>query len=228
MKFMKFSVIFLFLLSLAVLGVAAMVFMDKKAEESLRIKTEGELDVQRSENKKLTLAYDQLNQEKQALEKQLEEGTIRAQGLFKDLQGEKTNRAKSEEDLSKVREDYQKLSQELEILQQKYSDLEQGFQPLESAPERLRTEVELPPVVVSSEPRQKGKVLVVNRDFNFIVVDMGYQDKLDKGAFLALTRGGKPVARVQADKIYDQFSACTITEESKSNPIQEGDLVAKS
>jgi len=229
MKLLKISIAVLFLFSLAVLGVASVVFMGKKAEETLRLKAEDQLDTQRSENKKLTLAYDQLNQQKQQIEKQLEEEKTRAQGIFKDLQSERSNRSKAEEDLNKVREDYQKLSQELEILQQKYQDLEtQGFQPLETAPGKLKTEVELPPVVVSSEPRQKGKVLVVNRDFNFIVADLGYQDKLEKGSSLSLTRNGKPVARVQAEKVYDQFSACTIIEESKSNPILEGDLVTKS
>lgn len=217
--------------------MAFFVFMEKQAEEAHRIQVEGELSVQKAENKKLNLAYGQLTQSKKELEKILQEEKKRAKEILKALETEKKGRSRAEKDLkqnseylNKMKLEYQQLSQELEVLQQKLQDLGLGSPvPLsKKTPMKLTTEVEIPPVVVEAGTQQPGQVLVVNRDFNFIVVDRGSQEGLAKGEFLFIARGGKPVARVQVEKVYDHFSACGIVEEAKTRRIMEGDSVSKS
>mgnify|MGYP001605391671 CR=1 FL=1 len=221
MKFVKISIVLITLLSLAVLGIAVYVFIGKKNEELRRIHSEEQLDTQKSENKKMALAYDQLTRTKREIEKTLQAA----------VNQEKDARVTTEKDLTQLRLDYKKISQEMDVLQQKYQDLRtqsEFEQPQGGTPEKLQAEIELPPVVVQSNPKDKGKILVVNRDFNFVVVDLGFRDQLHKGEFLALSRNNKPIGRLQAEKVYDQFAACGILEESKALPIQEGDLVIKS
>jgi predicted RNase H-like nuclease (RuvC/YqgF family) len=235
MKPVKFFIVFLFILSFILLGFAVTVFLGKRSEELRRIQTEEQLDIQKSENKKLSLAYEELGGQNQKLageikqaEEKLTAERTRAEEMVKALDQEKTGKGRLEEAFNQLKTDYQKLSQELEIMQQKYQDSSSRIATGTNAPQPLKTEIELPPVIVRSGAPGTGKVLVLNRDFNFIVVDMGVQEGLAKGEFLFVTRASKPVARVQAEKVYDHFSACAIVEESKTSSLREGDSVSKS
>lgn len=78
------------------------------------------------------------------------------------------------------------------------------------------------PPVVDQRPNQ---VLSVNRKFNFVVVNMGLRGRLKIGDTLRVEQNGKLIGRVQVEKLYENFSACTILEEIKPAQIQEGDLV---
>ncbi|MBI4115078.1 MAG: hypothetical protein HY447_00725, partial [Candidatus Omnitrophica bacterium] len=78
------------------------------------------------------------------------------------------------------------------------------------------------PPVVDQRPTQ---VLSVNRQFNFVVVNMGLRDRLKIGDQLRIEENGKLIGRVQVEKLYENFSACTILEEIKPAKIQEGNLV---
>jgi len=69
------------------------------------------------------------------------------------------------------------------------------------------------------------QVLSVNRQFKFVVVNVGIRGNLKVGAVLRVEQGGKLIGRVQVEKLYENFSACNIIEESKTNQIKEGDLV---
>jgi len=235
MKGWKILILILFLLSIALLGSAVYVFMEKQAEEARRIQVEGELSTQRSDNKKLSLAYDQLTQSKQELERVLAEEKKRSKEILKTLENEKKNHTRTSGDLkktndhlNKIKLEYQLLSQELEVLRQKLTDMGAGSPiALSKKAPKLTTEIEIPPVVVQASPSEPGQVLVVNRDFNFIVIDRGAQHGIAKGEFMFIVRDGKPAARVQVEKVYDHFSAAGIVEESKSNRIHEGDSVTK-
>ncbi len=79
-----------------------------------------------------------------------------------------------------------------------------------------------PAAVVDNRPKQ---VLSVNRKFNFAVVNVGQRDKLKVGDVLVIEQNGKVAGRIQVEKLYENFSACTILEETKPSAIQEGDLV---
>jgi cell shape-determining protein MreC len=239
MKAVKVLIVLLFI-TVLVLGAASVwVFMEKRAETLKRIQAENDLSFQRSENKKLNLAYEQLTQaketlearleqEKKTLEEKLTQESAKSEEMGNALDGEKKKRAAAEGELEKTKADYQKLTQELEMLGRQYQDLRQtaGVSGT-GAPPAMSAEVELPSIVVQPHRTEPPKVLVLNRDFNFVVIDQGSSEGLAKGQFLALSRDGTPVSKIQAEKVYDGFSACAIIEESKSNPIREGDLVAK-
>ncbi|HOW59750.1 MAG TPA: hypothetical protein PLO78_08530 [Candidatus Omnitrophota bacterium] len=72
-----------------------------------------------------------------------------------------------------------------------------------------------------------AKVLTVNRKFNFVVVNMGLQDGIKMGDQLKVVKGGKEVATLQAEKLYDKFSAATIIQEDSKEQVVEGDEIRK-
>lgn len=236
MKILKAFVVVLFVLSAGLLGFAVVVFMGKQAEKTRRVQVENDLDTQKSENTKLTLAYSQIAEARKELEKALETEKKRAVTIQSTLEQEKKGRSEAEQEFRKTQEElnnmkleYQGLTQELEILQQKLKDLRGGsLESLRQAPGKDAAEVEIPPVVVTAGASDAAEVLVVNREFNFVVVDKGSSEGLTKGELLTVSHGGKAIARIQVEKVYDHFSACAILEENKSPGVQEGDLVKKS
>lgn len=72
------------------------------------------------------------------------------------------------------------------------------------------------------------RVMTINRKFNFVVVNAGLKDDLRMGDRLNVQRGNESIARVEVEKIYEDFSAATIVNEKKNFEIQEGDAIVLS
>lgn len=98
--------------------------------------------------------------------------------------------------------------------------------PIKGRKEAKKPAEPLPPVPAAPAGDQRPtQVLSVNRQFNFVVVNMGIQDRVKMGDTLRVEQGGKLIGRVTIEKLYENFSACTITEEISPHKIEEGDLV---
>ncbi|HTL47440.1 MAG TPA: hypothetical protein VL688_05195 [Verrucomicrobiae bacterium] len=82
----------------------------------------------------------------------------------------------------------------------------------------------------AEEPKAKAgpQVMTVNRNFNFVVLNIGIRDSVKLGERMAVQQKGKDVATVEVEKLYDNFSAATIVEERAKAQIQEGDAVVRS
>lgn len=79
--------------------------------------------------------------------------------------------------------------------------------------------------VPADEDPRPSQVLTVNRQYKFVVVNLGLRDKLKIGDKLRVEQAGKLAGRVQVDKLYENFSSCTILEENAPAEIKEGDMV---
>jgi chromosome segregation ATPase len=102
-----------------------------------------------------------------------------------------------------------------------------------SVPE-AKESVELPPIIVrpqsALEPMpsrdvvsQKGEVLLVNRENNFVIVNLGEDSGIKVGDILTVYRQDSAVAVLEAIQIRKNFSACDIKQES--SPVKVGDRV---
>jgi myosin heavy subunit len=81
------------------------------------------------------------------------------------------------------------------------------------------------PVATATEAA--GKVLTVNRKFNFVVVNQGLQDGLKMGDKLKVLKQGQDVATIQIEKLYEKFSAATLLEEDPKQQVVEGDEIRR-
>ena len=96
-----------------------------------------------------------------------------------------------------------------------------------------KSEVELQPIVVHAQPSGaprssaavlvEGKVLAVNRENNFVVIDVGEEQGIQVGDIYQVFRGGEAVATVEAIQLRKNIAACDIREQI--NPIGIGDIV---
>jgi len=78
--------------------------------------------------------------------------------------------------------------------------------------------VDLPPIVVSPKPHSdnvlfsslKGKVINVNKRYNFVVVDLGRQMGVKEGMVFSVFRGNRPIGKIEVIRLRDKIAACDI------------------
>ena len=81
--------------------------------------------------------------------------------------------------------------------------------------------------VVTTPAEASGKVLTVNRKFNFVVINQGLQDGLKMGDKLKILKQGHESATIQVEKLYDKFSAATLLDEDPKQQVVEGDEIRR-
>jgi chromosome segregation ATPase len=104
------------------------------------------------------------------------------------------------------------------------------------APEarQKKESVELPPIVVrpASETSQQqematsgGKILAINKDSNFVIIDAGEDAGIKVGDVFQVYRGDRSVATIEVIQTRKNISACDIKKES--SPINIGDVITR-
>lgn len=94
-----------------------------------------------------------------------------------------------------------------------------------------RLEVELArylsdPNIVKQMPRGlSGKVVAVNSEWNFVVLDIGSRDGLVKDAHMLVHRSDELVGKVRIMQASDHWAIADIERDWQLSPIQEGDRV---
>lgn len=93
--------------------------------------------------------------------------------------------------------------------------------------------IELPPIVVrpveTTQPQQEvtsvstAKVLAVNRENNFVIIDLGEESGIKAGDSFQVYRDGSQIATIKVIQLRKSISACDITNETTA--IKVGDTV---
>ncbi len=276
MKFTKFAIVLVFILSVCALVLTAFLSTVRQNEKEKRlalqsIKTELEEKVKTLGNEKSELDKQITDMKAQLADKEKELATardlntkVRAELDGKDKQLE--DGKKSVEELQRAIQISQDRNHELEdtlgnlektlndvkkseaselptVPTASASDPKSGFtiqqaaptkanqvQPKTAAPE-AKKESPAPPAANApraAESLQAGKVLLVNRKFNFIVINMGVKQGIKVGDGFLVTADKDKVARVEVEKLYDDFAAAKIVEQfGDKSLLKEGNLAAR-
>ncbi len=72
----------------------------------------------------------------------------------------------------------------------------------------------------------EGKVTVVNKEYNFAVINLGQKDGVNTGDQFSVTREGKVIGDLKVEKVHESMSAAGFAAELK-DLIQENDLVVQ-
>lgn len=75
------------------------------------------------------------------------------------------------------------------------------------------------------EGASAGRVLLVNRKFNFVVADLGSKQGLALDDVLVIEKKGAPAAKARVEKLYDDYCAAYLVEEQSETQLEEGDSV---
>ena len=74
-------------------------------------------------------------------------------------------------------------------------------------------------------PKKDGKVLAVNEEHGFVVVDLGKIDGIKTDSEIILNQGGQTVATLKVLELRDEMTACNILEITPGKKIQLNDPV---
>ncbi|MFC1667615.1 hypothetical protein ACFL0P_07165 [Candidatus Omnitrophota bacterium] len=167
-----------------------------------------DLDVQKKEITKIKSDLENEKKEKLSISKKLENLQV--------------DYVRAKEDISRLGKEKANLKKRLSSLKEKSVDLDTiVVNPLEYgavAPVKIESQKEL----------LKGTVLVVNKDYNFIVTDLGQDDDVSKGALFEIRNNKGLLGKVEIDKVYDTMSSASVLPGAEINNIKKGDLVIES
>lgn len=217
-----------------------------KLEESKKTAADLQLKLQEAKTKMDSLT-DELAQEKSART----ETSNQLEQYKSDLQQQKSLRRDLEEKLKGAQEEGKKIKEQLKIIQQQKTALEEKIKNAEVGSEG----VELGEVVVNNEPvvtienpaksksgpavKEKagkktaaqekileGKIMVVNREFNFVVINLGSKDNVKVGDEFSVSRDGKSIGDVKVEKVHETMSAAGFIPQLK-DLIKENDKITQ-
>ena len=152
------------------------------------------------------------------------------------LESEKSEKNALAQELEMVKADYEETERKLAGLQDEKAQLEAQLKEAKSQEQvaaqpqpavdlgKVSVGKPVSPTAFPELPGKMGRILVVNDEFNFVVVSFGKNDGLKGGEVLSIYREGKPIGTVQVEKLYDAISAATILD-GKTGVYQEGDTV---
>lgn len=211
---------------------------EKKLNESERIILELQSKLQEA-RQKIDLLNVDLEQEKTARQ----EAVAKIEQVRVDLEQQQKLRSDLEKKLNLAQDDVKKTQEQLKELETQRVKLETKVKDLESKSQG----VELGKIVVSQEagapgvaitavpagnmvvpaPAGKGKVLVVNKDYNFLVFNLGSKDNINVGDVFSVYRDNKYLGDVKVEKVHEAMSAAGFVSADIKDKVIEGDTVQK-
>ncbi len=105
-----------------------------------------------------------------------------------------------------------------------------------SAASKKETSIQLPPIIVQSLNNEDlpsgkttkesfGKVVTINKENNFVVIDSGSREGINSGRFFKVERDGQEIGEIEVIEVRSDISACDIKKEIY--PIEVGDRIIR-
>ncbi|MFH1061770.1 MAG: hypothetical protein V1747_02660 [Candidatus Omnitrophota bacterium] len=173
---------------------------------------------------------------------------VKFNGKMELISSLKSKLAKEEKDNSRISEKLAKVNSEFDDVKTQLGQIRMAKEALENRiiemkrKKELSASVELETIVVDPNSNNaipatqgfsplpppaklEGQVLVVNKEFAFIVVNIGEKDGIKNSDVLTVFKGTQVIGKVQVERIYDTMSSAVILPEQTTKDIQEGDIV---
>jgi predicted nucleic acid-binding Zn-ribbon protein len=194
----------------------------------------------------------QASDAQQTLSRSLEERDQQVARLTQEMEQARTESRQATTQLSALQTERDAIRQQLSELQRTKGELESRVSEFSRRPtvelEKVRvTDAQTSPArdpsaTSSSQPPSTlaqrasptapmvrrlpdGQVVVINREYDFIVMNLGKNHGLSVGQEFHVVRGDAVLGRVKVEKVYDELSAAAILPESRKDEIHEGDAV---
>ncbi|MFA6216315.1 MAG: hypothetical protein WDL87_01505 [Candidatus Omnitrophota bacterium] len=196
---------------------------------------ENRLQEARLQSEKITLS---LEQEKSARKDALSQ----IDQMYAQLEEQKKSKAYLEKMFYETSDELSKMQAQSKDIESKRLALEKKVKELEDQAHKI----ELGKIVVSPEgavggatagktgaevPKKdasaklEGKVLVINKDYNFVVTNLGKKEGIDIGDVFSVYHGPDYIGDVKIEKIHDSMSAAGFVSTETKDKVSEGDKV---
>lgn len=182
----------------------------KNLQEMTRAKidSELELDEQRRQTKVLEAKINSERKQKKLLTGKLEKKKEKIRELLIELEKKRQKENRLRELLNKTEQEKKRLTTELKKMKEKGVILEK---------------IVIKPKEFSKKPKEfSGEVLIVNKEFNFLMLDIGKKKGIKPGTILGIYRNKKLLGKIKIEETYDNISQATIL----STGLQEKEIIA--
>ncbi|MDP2044139.1 MAG: hypothetical protein Q8K15_03100 [Candidatus Omnitrophota bacterium] len=223
---------------------------EDKLEESKKLAMDFQLKLQAAKAQ-----IDSLTGELAGEKTARQEASSKLEQVTADLEQQKASRQDLENKLNQSQDDSKKIKEQIKLIEQQKAELEAKIKSLEptstvelgkvvvnnetsaiDAKAKARAEAKMKanqhPIKVEKKekaPQAKsleGKIVVVNKENNFVVLNLGSKDGVSMGDEFFVSRAGKTIGSVKVEKVHETMSAAGFTTELK-DIISENDKVAQ-
>lgn len=211
-------------------------------ERTERLETEAQLlelaNLKRAIQNKLDRAQLELIQVKdqaKLLGQELAERKRAYQRTLDELEKRQTQVKRLEKELTNERNQRQSLNLAFAQLKQNYTSLEERLGEARLKAEVLHKELKQPPALEGVElkkivvkPRNyklSGTVLAVNKEFNFVVIDLGLEEGIKAGDEFLIYHDSQEIGKIRVEKVHDLMSTASVLFGSQQDKISEEDIV---
>ena len=204
-----------------------------KLADSKKVATELQIKLEEAKGQ-ISVLGKELDQEKSARL----EASNRLEQFKADLEQQKALRRDIETMLNQAKDNGKRLVEDNKIIRKQKDELEAKIKDLEVG----ANGVELGTVVVNTESvpvkvekksgvsqgkNLEGKVMVVNKDYNFAVINLGSNDGVNIGDQFSVYHGGKIIGEVKVEKVHESMSAAGFAVELKDTLKEDDKVVQK-
>jgi archaellum component FlaC len=210
--------------------------IEKELEAAKSAKEQSDAKVTKIEEKlkDVSSQFEELKSKSETAATQLESKGKELVRIKVDLDNEKKEKLTISKKLDSLQTDYDRVKKQVSMLTNDKIDLEKKVQELQE-----KQSVNLDKIVVNpvernasaqapvSNPVMQGKVLVVNKEYSFIVADVGQDKNVQKGAKFEVMDGARSLGQVEVDKVYDTMSSATALPGAKINDMKKGNVIVE-
>ena len=169
------------------------------------------------------------------LEKERSAKTVSLKDVEKykaELEKEKSLKAAIQKDLSdsavtlKVMETrLQELESQKKALEEKVKSLEEKVQSVELGKIVVSPDQKAAEAQVATAVKLEGKISVINKEYNFAVINLGNKDGVAVGNIFSVIHNNKNAGDLKVEKVHDNMSAAGFVTPDLKDKIAEGDKV---
>jgi hypothetical protein len=150
-----------------------------------------------------------------------------------DLDNERKEKSSISKKLDNIQADYEKIKKEAQKLTNEKISLEKKVTELKEKQSVSLDKIVVSPAeenspIQSQKPVMQGKILVVNKEYGFIVIDMGQDKFIQKGMRFDVVDGPKSLGKAEIDKVYDTMASATILPGGKISDMKKGNVIIES
>ena len=194
-----------------------------------------ELVRERNDKNQIHDSFKMIKNENAALSRQLKALNERKAGLEKKLALLQEDRSSLEHKFSEMDTMLRDKVSQISDLTTQLDNIRKGTNEDNAQTQNKRESVELPAIVVrpqseaqipasdNAKEQQTAKVLAVNKDSNFVIIDLGQDRGIKAGDTFQVYRNDKAIASIEVIQVRKTIAACDIKREI--TPVKIGDAV---
>ena len=216
--------------------------LEQKIEELSgdRERTEQDLSLAKQEVAKLNRTLKESNTKIQFLSSQVDDGEKAKKDLQIQLDASSSQVKEEKKTKQQLEKRVSRLQGDLENFLARFKELEEEKVNLQVQLDRYEAQVELGTIVVDSEEEfnsttgrkakndsLSGNIIKVNREYGFLVIDIGRSQGVKEGDVFSVYHKGKSIGDVKVESVHSTLSAANFLPNLKTKLVRESDSVAK-